>query len=268
MHLNHHCEDSHHDDNDRRTNDHSWGSSLIGYKTYSGWGKASRLVNLKGKNDITDHDLTPDDSTGLIKKVVGSQDRSINCSLDWDCSSRSQDIVDDVLSGRREVISMEVDITRSVNVDDPLSIRCTSTDLVPSCIGKIGIIEHRNILWFWRRVASEHNSRVLHRNIDINWIIREFVLKILVAVLGSRESTVERTWVARHIDSILNPRWNRNTTSDIGSFIRRFKSSTGPVKTSSDERVSRWSIRRKISGGHDLSSNRISIAQGNWSHDG
>jgi len=226
---------------------------------------ASRLVDLKSEEDISNNDLASNHSGSLIKEIAGGENRSVDSSVDVDRSSRSQDVPNDVVRVSREAIAMEVDRPRSVNVDDPLSVASTVDKSEPSSRRKQIIADEDNVFRIRSGVASYLNSRELERSLSVGIEIGELVLKILVAIETRVENVVEAVRIgARAFDITLNIRGNRIIlSSDKGLLVSRIKRATTPVDASSDERVIREIVRRT-----KTCSNAVTIAEYDRTLDG
>jgi len=90
------------------------------------------FVDLEGKGNSANNNLSDDNTSSLVQDVVGGEDVSVDLGVDVDGSARSNNVVDDSSRDGGEVVSVEVDSSSSEDVDDPFGSKGTfAAGLVP-----------------------------------------------------------------------------------------------------------------------------------------
>jgi len=81
--------------------------------------RAVGFVDLEREFNISDNDFSDDDTSVLVQDVSGSQNVTIDLSVDVDLSSRSDDVVNNTSRDGGHVVSSKGNISISENVEDP-----------------------------------------------------------------------------------------------------------------------------------------------------
>jgi hypothetical protein len=129
---------------------------------FSGGSLAVESVDLKNLLSVSDNDKSKNDSgTGLVVDVVGGQDRSMNFSLNSNSSSRSQNVIENLLGSVSKESSGKLDLSSSSDVDHNLRFSVASNNVPISHRAELSSIDIDRPRSSRRVGASDGESRPL-----------------------------------------------------------------------------------------------------------
>jgi len=226
-------------------------------------------VDLEGKSNSSDNDFTDNDSSSLVQGVGGGKDISIDLSVDVDGSARSQDVVGGSSRERRKMVSVEVDISISADVDDPFGSKgAFGAGFVPGDGIEDGGIEVEDVFRVVTGTVNEE-TEILHVEVNVGGLGSQSSSNARVALESSGEISLEVVGEDGESSELQEIRGSEISTDEdsfnislVGSRGRDIGEDSARAKdgiTSDDE-----GVRNKVilsSGRVDFSTNRISAAE-------
>jgi len=148
-------------------------------------------VDLQAEGNVSKHNLSFDNSSSLAQSVLRSQHVTADFSEDGDSSARSDNVPDGLFGNGGKEVSLELDVARSKNVDNPDGSEVASVGGVPGDTADGGTVDVQDVSGGSSIVTSDGQSLELNGGLSVGRKSGKLGLDKLVKVEGSVEGSVE-----------------------------------------------------------------------------